>query len=169
MSNIKSALTELRALVEGRDDPKEAPLPLPSEVLYEGPLPGGENRKCSNCVFWVEPHRQCSLMDTTVRVLGNNLCGLHVGGKPSQKRWSFPGLVAVEPKRVGFVLAPNGSSCDSCTYYTATDDAEGVCAAIKRKQRSDAPPRGLHVEAKGCCTRWKQKSDIVLDPDQPGR
>lgn len=167
MANLKSAIQELQQFVtEGRDDPKTAPLPTPAEVLYEGPLPGAENRKCSNCVFWVEPYEQCSLMEAQIRVLGTNICGLHVGGAPSKKRLNLPGLVAVEPKRVGLKKVSEGTACSNCVHYTSVDEEDGTCAAIAKKQRSDTPPRAYHVHPKGCCTRWSMASGVIPDPDQ---
>lgn len=162
----KTVLAELNQLLrEGQDDPVEVPRPEFSDALYEGPIPGGARRNCSNCAFWAKSENGCSLMDPSEDIDSYYVCGHYVYGTPTDKRLKLPGLAVVDPKLSGLISAKGGVACDNCQYFTSTDDEEGVCGALQDSSSSGGP-KAAHVHPRGCCTRWKKRGAIPDPKDK---
>lgn len=159
MRTPRTTLAELRQLLdsEAQDDPKTAGMPEFSEVLYSKPMPGGARRNCHNCVFWVKPHSQCSLMEPGVLATAKHVCGHHIPGAPVQTRMELPGLSPMDPQYAGLVLASKGIACENCDHYTVQEEDEGVCAAVVKNGAPTSSRRSPPVQAKACCTRWSPR------------
>lgn len=161
MHSVNEVLTELKRIMEpkeGPDDPKVAPLPEMSEVLYVEPAPGGVRRRCANCVFWASAQNLCALLEPKEEVGADNVCGMYVFGTPLKRKMDLPGLQALNPRLTGLIKTSRGSACENCEWFKPEDDETGTCVAVMRKKK----PATVHP--KGCCSRWVQIKGPPTDP-----
>jgi hypothetical protein len=155
MPDHKSALDELKRLLEPIDGPqKKGPLPELSGVAYSDPSPGGERRKCGNCIFWGSEALRCALHDPTTEAKELSWCNRHLFGTPAKKPINLAGTNFIKTKHSGLGKETvSGSSCDNCEFYEGIDDEDGVCSAVYKKNKP------VHIHPKGGCTRWSHKKD----------
>lgn len=163
------------------------PVPLPSlsDVLYEpaarpavsprgryaGTRPTGRRsvalalvgKRCDNCRLYAEREERCCILGRDVEVKPDMVCGYHVAGDPQLYVTSLSGEGSLTPELAGLITGPsNGTSCDSCRYYDARTDDEGMCCATASDDGSLSS-----VDALGCCARWRAKPDPELPITPP--
>jgi hypothetical protein len=134
----------------GADAPDEAVRFHPADVLYVYPNPDGTRKNCRNCALWVEGQDQCFVHAPDVLVSGDMVCGYHVFGSPMTAPPARENIDYVDPDLSGLMLVPNGTSCDTCSFYERHGMTEGICGALKESDSEENPV----VEALGCCTKW---------------
>lgn len=163
MGDRHDILSELKRLMEPTQElPKKAPLPEPWGVTYVEPAPGGERRRCGNCVLWASGDNLCSIHEKMESVKEDNICGYHLYGAPAKKVIEFPGLAFVKAKFSGLGdSVPNGTACDNCKFFTEVGDEEGTCNAVYKKKKP------FHVHPRGCCSRWMEREDQEPRLDKP--
>jgi hypothetical protein len=153
MVDTKKTIDELKKLMEpeGQDDPKRADLPELAEVLYVEPAPGGEPRKCSNCILWAPLLERCSVHEIAVETTADHVCGHHLFGTPSKQWKDLKGTQMLNPKFSGLALVKGGAACEGCQHFTKQEEEDGLCVAVMKRGKP------AHVHPKACCTRWTRK------------
>lgn len=129
----------------------QAPLPVPSEVIYRTANPDGSRKKCGNCNFWMDKANLCTLHGPDVVVPENMYCNYHVFGAPATEMDTD--LDYVKEQFSGLRRAGGGLSCDVCVWYRETKPNEsGNCYGVANPDTGKPPAK---VGAKGICSRQK--------------
>ncbi len=146
---------------DSSSDERRAPLPTLSEVVYTPPNPDGSNKACKNCVFYATGRGQCYIHSPGLTIAPLAVCGYHVFCfAPMRIFTSVVKMLPLTPEQSGLIETTAGTSCDSCCYFAASkgEGQNGECMATVDEHGMPAA-----VEAKGCCARYDQKEEMLVD------
>lgn len=133
-------------------DPRALVQFAPDNVNYARPNPDGTRKNCANCLFWLKEKTECFLHDEEIEVLATTICNYHVFGSPQVAGLQRGDTDPLDPALSGLREAPNGSSCDGCTFFAPRGSTQGECNALHFKE---APKRTVLVAADARCGRWE--------------
>ncbi len=107
-----------------------------SQVLY---MEDGGPKRCDRCMFW-DSKKICRLIDPSVQVTKNMVCGLYVYGEPNQFDEQ---LAYLDPKVVN--LGFGDTLCGNCRY----GDGSPTCEHPSLD--------GFPIDnVGGCCNAWTE-------------
>lgn len=134
----------------GSDDKKLSQyvvLYMPSAVLNPDGKPEGS--RCGRCMMYLPDRKACTIIhkdktkDTSVSG-EHGVCGLFVGGKPTNSSDAHKPMPTVPRSVAGYIEGKDvPTRCGNCKNFVSPHDCTKV----------ESP-----VEAFGCCNQWQEKA-----------
>lgn len=127
------------------------------QVSYAPPNLDLSRKQCANCMFWlggdVDGREGCFLFDVSVIVTADMVCNNHMfgDGLAAALGGIHPNFQPLDPAFAGLVQTSEGTACEVCRHFQATEPGYGMC-----RMTYDSPGANATVEALGCCCAWEE-------------